>query len=421
MTEHSAAEPAADASRVSEPAASFSRGAPVSRDVATAALARGLATALRYIGPVALIVALLAALETVLRSGMPESVLPLLVWWGPAFIAVVVLAIRPRAVTATLVLVVGVVAGAGWTATVLGLASMVPDRGLYLVEAVPYVLIFIGAVRPTPTNGLVWVTFGFVAGSIALGLGYALAEVPLAFSQDRIIDALIIAGAYVAIAAGQHRRRDRVPRLPDAARASRELADARQRERAASALVHDTVLASLTMIERSSGAMDPRLGAGIRADLSALTLARASAVGVVSSGAAEGSLAARVMSVVEGFRWRGLRVDVTGLDAIDAVLGSPAPHTDALMRAMAAALDNVHLHAGTDRADVTIGCTARAMTAMVVDAGPGFDPNDVPADRLGVRDSIRARVESVGGTARVWSSDSGTTVLLSVPFDGGSS
>ena len=52
---------------------------------------------------------------------------------------------------------------------------------------------------------------------------------------------------------------------------------------------------------------------------------------------------------------------------------------------------------------------------MVVDGGRGFDPATVPADRLGLRQSVVGRVERVGGSARVWSGATGTTVLLSVP------
>ena len=48
----------------------------------------------------------------------------------------------------------------------------------------------------------------------------------------------------------------------------------------------------------------------------------------------------------------------------------------------------------------------------VRDAGGGFDLGAVPADRLGIRASIIARVAAVGGSADIDSGDWGTLVRL---------
>jgi signal transduction histidine kinase len=56
--------------------------------------------------------------------------------------------------------------------------------------------------------------------------------------------------------------------------------------------------------------------------------------------------------------------------------------------------------------------------AFVRDRGPGFDLDAVPADRLGVRESIVGRTERHGGTAVVRSElGEGTEVRLTMPFD----
>ena len=52
------------------------------------------------------------------------------------------------------------------------------------------------------------------------------------------------------------------------------------------------------------------------------------------------------------------------------------------------------------------------------DAGRGFDVNAIPADRLGIRGSIIARVTAVGGRSAVDSTPAGTTVTLGVERDG---
>jgi signal transduction histidine kinase len=53
---------------------------------------------------------------------------------------------------------------------------------------------------------------------------------------------------------------------------------------------------------------------------------------------------------------------------------------------------------------------------FVRDRGQGFDPAAVPEDRLGLRESVMARMTRAGGTARVRSEPgSGTEVSLALP------
>ena len=57
-----------------------------------------------------------------------------------------------------------------------------------------------------------------------------------------------------------------------------------------------------------------------------------------------------------------------------------------------------------------------ALEVFVRDLGIGFDPNDVDADRVGVRDSIIGRMERHGGVAEIHSSAGhGTEVELRMP------
>jgi signal transduction histidine kinase len=53
---------------------------------------------------------------------------------------------------------------------------------------------------------------------------------------------------------------------------------------------------------------------------------------------------------------------------------------------------------------------------MVIDAGRGFSEHLVGSDRLGLRQSVRRRIESVSGEVRLWSTPGhGTSVLIQVP------
>lgn len=56
------------------------------------------------------------------------------------------------------------------------------------------------------------------------------------------------------------------------------------------------------------------------------------------------------------------------------------------------------------------------LSVFVRDRGRGFDPDNVPEERRGIRDSIFARLESHGGRARIWSGrEEGTEVEMEVP------
>lgn len=392
------------------------RPVPPPRDVTAAALVRGLAAAQRLIGPVSLVLALALIVEVTVQSGDTATFALLVLWWVPAFVMSLLLLVRPTVTVAVAVVVVGAIVGTGFVATLLQQHAEQQVRGLFLLESLAWALLFVGAVRPSPLDGLRWILIGWVSGTLSLMAGYGIAGRELVLSPDRLVDAVIVAVAYSVIAVGGRRRRDRVPELPDAALASRRQNAGRQRERAAAALVHDTVLASLTLIARSEGPLDERVRQGIRRDLDAVAMASATSVGVVSAAPAEGSFAARMLEIIDDLRWRGLRVDVSGPEVLPSTIGVADAAAEAVLAALRAALENVLSHARTDRAEVIVGRTPIALTVLVVDGGRGFDVDDVPDDRLGLRESIRGRLALVDGTARVWSNASGTTVMLSVPL-----
>jgi signal transduction histidine kinase len=54
---------------------------------------------------------------------------------------------------------------------------------------------------------------------------------------------------------------------------------------------------------------------------------------------------------------------------------------------------------------------------FVRDRGTGFDPDAVPEDRLGLRESVIGRMDRAGGSARVRStSGEGTEIALHLPL-----
>jgi len=79
------------------------------------------------------------------------------------------------------------------------------------------------------------------------------------------------------------------------------------------------------------------------------------------------------------------------------------------------AMVNAAKHAGVDTLDVYAELLGGELSIFVRDRGTGFDPDAVPADRHGIRDSIHARMERAGGTARVTSTPGeGTEVSVTL-------
>jgi len=75
-------------------------------------------------------------------------------------------------------------------------------------------------------------------------------------------------------------------------------------------------------------------------------------------------------------------------------------------------------HSGATAADLYTEVTPERVSVFVRDRGKGFDPETVPDDRRGLRDSVRGRLTRLGGTAEVRSaSGEGTEVELVLPRD----
>jgi signal transduction histidine kinase len=72
------------------------------------------------------------------------------------------------------------------------------------------------------------------------------------------------------------------------------------------------------------------------------------------------------------------------------------------------AMLNAARHAGGD-VSVYIEGNSHAVDVFVRDRGPGFDLESVPADRLGIRESIIGRMRRAGGSATIRRGSGGGT------------
>ena len=181
----------------------------------------------------------------------------------------------------------------------------------------------------------------------------------------------------------------------------------REHERAElAAHVHDSVLQTLTLIQ--SQAADPdavrRLARGQERELrSWLYTTPASADGPEMLSHALRGVAAEVE-------------DSHGI-AIDVVVVGDAPMDDALTATVAAAREgmvNAAKSSGSPSISVFAEVSNKKVEVFVRDRGSGFDLDDVPEDRRGIRDSIVGRMARHGGRGSVRSGPTGTEVALSL-------
>lgn len=86
---------------------------------------------------------------------------------------------------------------------------------------------------------------------------------------------------------------------------------------------------------------------------------------------------------------------------IDVVtVGEPSFVSSALVAAAREAMLNAARHAGGE-VSVYMECSATTIDVYIRDRGPGVDLDTLPADRLGVRESIIGRMSRAGGSATV--------------------
>jgi len=335
--------------------------------------------------------------------------------------------------------VVYLVAG---TAVVFGVTILVmmPENGFASTNnpllALPQVaLLLVGGAGTGSVIALSWAT-------LAYGLGEAATFLGVAVGGGTWTPNIATAAAFgilvvIRVFDGVSRRADtrRETGLHRASQQTRELALRHDYEMRATARLHDTALSHLVAIAAAgSGPIDERLRAGIRQDLGlivgrdwAIDHGDAPADDAILTTAGAGSRARQspaaqatrtvLPEALDAARNAGLALRLTGDPTVLDSLGDA--RAAALDSAVAQCLVNVARHAGVHEAEVAIGPGHGDVTVVVIDSGLGFDVDAVPDDRIGLRTSIRARIEQEDGTVRIWSSPGvGTTVVLTVPEGG---
>ena len=172
------------------------------------------------------------------------------------------------------------------------------------------------------------------------------------------------------------------------------------------ARLHDSVLQTLALIQKRAGDSREvtRLARAQERELRAWRSAGPSAAPTTSYGALGAAC--------------GEEEDLFDMRVSAVTVGEDTELTESaklLIQAAREAMVNAGKHAGVDAVDVYAELLAGELSIFVRDRGVGFDVDAIPADRHGIRDSIRARVEGTGGRVRISSTPGeGAEVELAV-------
>lgn len=358
-------------------------------------------------------------------------------------------------------------------AAVCLLVQSAADPSVLAVAAVPFVLLAVAQLRMGVSRSVVWVAAQLVAGAaiiavittlgsptesvmgavtalaggslaaltlVMLSPGIRVVAISIAFAAVTVFTVLMTStlqppvrtlgtlvlgwvlpafvGIWVSAAVPQVAKR--IASIGRAHRAERNASELEAQRRQSARLLHDTVLATLTLLAHS--------GVGVSADAlreqaaGDAKLLRQLRLGSTPTPKAVGEynlqpveetpLGTTLESVKSRFGRMGLEVSWHGTGQVLL----PSHILDAFLLALAECLENVRRHSGVTQAHVTITEDETTLRAMVTDQGVGFDIADVSEAKLGFAESVVARLRDVGGNARLFSAPgAGTTVVLEVP------
>jgi glucose-6-phosphate-specific signal transduction histidine kinase len=266
------------------------------------------------------------------------------------------------------------------------LSTLFGTRRRSWVRFVGGIVLVLGGIAAFSASVGTWETLRSVAfGTIVVGLGIALAFGPAI-------------GRLVTELTNERRERIRVAERADIA-----------------AHLHDSVLQTLALIQRRAD--DPH---------QVVSLARAQERELRSwlfDGKAPGSLDGRATTVSDGIRLIQQEIEAQHGIVVDAIsVGECELDEDlgALLAAAREATVNAAKWSGAGAVSLFAEVEPTAVSVFVRDRGRGFDPAAVPADRKGLAESVRARMERRGGSATIRSTlGEGTEVVLTMPRTAG--
>ncbi|WJX99131.1 sensor histidine kinase [Curtobacterium sp. SP.BCp] len=254
----------------------------------------------------------------------------------------------------------------------------------------------------------------------AVGMTWATGSFLSVATAGALLGWVLIAVVTVWISRSIPRVARRIYSIGTAHRAERQASETEAQRRQGARLLHDTVLATLTLLAHSGvGVSEQAMREQAAEDARLLRHLRLGATPQPQQSGdysltreEESPLGQTLESVKQRFGRMGLEVSWHGTGQVLL----PSNVLDAFLLALGECLENVRRHAGVGEAHVTIVHDNEMVRAMVTDSGVGFDLTHVSAERLGFKESVVNRLREVGGDAKLFSAPgSGTTVVLEAP------
>lgn len=254
----------------------------------------------------------------------------------------------------------------------------------------------------------------------AAGMAWATGSVLSVAASGALLGWVLIAVVTIWISRSIPRVARRIYSIGTAHRAERQASETEAQRRQGARLLHDTVLATLTLLAHSGvGVSEQAMREQAAEDARLLRHLRLGATPQPQQSGdysltreEESPLGQTLESVKQRFGRMGLEVSWHGTGQVLL----PSNVLDAFLLALGECLENVRRHAGVGEAHVTIVHDNEMVRAMVTDSGVGFDLTHVSAERLGFKESVVNRLREVGGDAKLFSAPgSGTTVVLEAP------
>lgn len=395
------------------------RIAVLPREVASEIVTAAVSRASWAVSIVVLLLDIPVVMEIVLRrTGGGHLAVPLLAVIG-MLVLLVYAGLRPGLASRILFLTVGAVLAGAYQVSILLADPALVENGSYVINRPAFVLVLVTAGAVRPIVGLLWTLLGYVVAMTTLLVSDRIAGVPPITGWGPTIALVLASSVYFVLAAIRASQGTQLPDLGRIEAETRRLALDHQYEQRAAAVIHDTVLSDLTAVMNTTGPIDERTRARFRTDVATLTDAswlRETRDGLELD-STDAALRNELTTVITEMQWRGLTVDLTG--GSDEEIARLTPENIAVaVAAVRACLENVLKHAEIASVELVLSAGGGLVTIMVIDQGVGFDPDEVPGDRLGLRSSVVRRVEDAGGSVRIWSKPrSGTSVMITLPSE----
>ncbi|MHC5795118.1 sensor histidine kinase [Lacisediminihabitans sp. FW035] len=363
---------------------------------------------------------LAAALVTTIafQLSLPAAVLwPALLAIGPMLVLLYLSARTRDTLYSIAYLVVGAACTYWFVLTFYSQSPAILESDALSLALPKIALIMVGGSAPHIVPRIAWCTAGYLAAEVSAGAAIFVTGQRWEFDVTTFLAYAVTSIIFIAGSLSRRSSRRTQPKLHRAAR-DEQLAAMRHRiEVKAASLLHDTVLSHLAAIADSvDDALDPQLRAQVERDLEILIGEEwlTEAEPEIDPALRQRWEQTPLFAAIAESQLLGLEIDSTG--DFEAVSRLDAETARSLGLAVKQCLVNVLRHSGLARAEVAVFESETDVSVMVIDAGRGFTEAETAPDRLGIRHSIRDRIEQVGGAVQIWSTPGrGTSIMIRVP------